>query len=128
MYNFCLNDAIAAHRNMWNWIADNTYELKRIVRKYEYFEAFPVLDIPFNQCYCCQYALKYTFSCDCDCICALCPIDWLNGGKCMEEPSAYAEWIQAKNENDYKKAAYFARKIANLPMNDEVIKYVLNEK
>ena len=42
--------AIAEHRKMWNWIADETEKLKRRVGEREYFLAMGIRKIPFVEC------------------------------------------------------------------------------
>ena len=109
-------DFIFHHRKMWNWIADETLRLKRIVCKHEYFQAMNIDEVllPLNTCYCCEscYHLKY---------CDDCPIDWKsnapefkckNKEKIFDNNGIYGKWL---DEPDYKKAAKLARTIANLP-------------
>lgn len=109
-------DFIFHHRKMWNWIADETLRLKRIVNKYEYFRAMNIDEVllPLNKCYCCESCchLKY---------CDNCPIDWKSNApefKCqnkekrLDNKGIYGKWLY---EFDYKKSAKLARTIANLP-------------
>lgn len=108
------DEAIANHRKMWNWIAEETLKQKCKVEKWEYFKSHRITDIPLRECYCCEYAFNGNYS-DCE----KCPIEW--GGKhgsCTGRDSVddirglYALWLQ---EPDYIKAAKLAKKIAELP-------------
>ena len=40
------SEAIANHRKMWNWIADETMKRKCKVEKWDYFKAHGITDIP----------------------------------------------------------------------------------
>lgn len=110
------SEAIANHRKMWNWIADETLKRKRTVRKWDYFRAHEIsgLDIPRHQCYCCEYTSNGVYL-----NCRNCPIVW--GGEintCMDrdnfddDKELYSLWC---DEPDYIKSAELARRIAELP-------------
>ena len=105
------SEAIANHRKMWNWIAEETLKQKRKVEKSEYFKAHGITDIPPNECYCCEYSADK--KCD-DCL-----IDW--GGEfggCMsrdtlgDRKGLFSLWCVEPN---YTKSAELARQIAELP-------------
>ena len=105
------SEAIANHRKMWNWIADETLKRKCKVRKREYFETHGLTDVPRNVCYCCEYS--------CDESCSDCPIEWGGEyGTCESKDNKgdrkglYTLWY---DEYDYIKAAELARQIAELP-------------
>ena len=110
------SEAIANHRKMWNWIADETLKRKGRVAKSVYFEAHGVrvLDIPLSRCYCCEYVNNRNCA-----DCSDCPIDW--GGKygsCTDinilnnEKGLFSLWC---DESDYIKSAELAKRIAELP-------------
>ncbi len=108
------SEAIANHRKMWNWIAEETLKQKRKVEKSEYFKAHGITDIPLIECYCCEYAKNN---------CLNCPIDWGGEfGACMSRDTAddrkglYWLWLL---EPDYLTAAELAKKIAELPERKE---------
>ena len=103
--NLTREQAIAEHRKMWNWIADETNRLKRKVSKYKYFDVMRIDDIPDNRCYCCEFFKQNPFYCGCDCI-----INWGEGIVCTD--SYYEKWTSA---DDWQEAARLARIIANLP-------------
>lgn len=108
------SEAIANHRKMWNWIADETLKQERLVEKREYFEAHGITDIPRNECYCCESVFYEYYK-----YCLNCPIDW--GGEfntCVDRDSIcdrkglFALWLL---EFDYIKSAELAKRIAELP-------------
>lgn len=108
-------EAIAAHRKMWNWIADETEWRERAVHKYDYFNA---MDIPEDKrphfdCYCCEYACRRNGA-----DCSLCPLEW-STGRC-DNDGLYSQWyietsFRGGRGGDWRKAAAIAREIANLP-------------
>ena len=104
-------EAIAAHRKMWRWIADETERRERAVHKYDYFDAtgIPEDERPFRYCYCCNYAIS----------CALCPIEWPTG-QCIDG-GLYSQWQQETefSNGDWAKAAALARQIAELPEKED---------
>ncbi len=106
------DEAIANHRKMWNWIAEETLKQKRKVKKLEYFKAHGItgLDIPFGECYCCEYTNMR---------CPDCPVKWGGEwGSCegknhrSDVKGLYALW---RREFDYLKSAELAKQIAELP-------------
>ena len=112
MLNLTKAQAIAEHRKMWRWIADETKKRGRRVWKEEYFKAMniPPENRPDTDCYCCEYAGGH---------CPDCPVE-LGGdfGHCSDRDTCgdweglYAQWA---NTNDPEEAAWLARKIAELP-------------
>lgn len=114
------SEAIAAHRRLWNWIADKTIERKRIVRKTEYFAENNILNYPLNCCYCCDFAnnsYQENYCCDC-------PLDWQsevevmpceNLKKMNDDGGLYSQWCRECGSGEWKEAARIAREIANLP-------------
>lgn len=97
-------EAVENHHKMWRWISEKTFERKRKVWKYEYFEENEI-DPHINDCFCCEYVSQFGKN---DCV--KCPINW--GDKfCMD--SYYVDWL--KWEYCYWYCAYYADVIANLP-------------
>jgi len=97
MLKLTLEETIAAHREMWNWLAENPAAekeeyppLKELYAKGLYSE------IPRSKCYLCEYAfqqakelLRPDYYCD------YCPLDWdvfKNITSYMCEESRYGEW------------------------------------
>lgn len=113
-------EAIAEHRKMWRWIAEETVKQQEFVYEWKYMEKYFPKDVIENICFCCEYSTQKklfegTHKCD------FCPIDW--GGKfsnymCVDKEYAdddkglFALWVNAK---DWKEAAELARQIAELP-------------
>lgn len=123
--------AIAEHRKMWRWIAEETEKRREIVYKGEYLiKYFPDDDIYYS-CFCCEYAIqKMLFENDrgskIDNKCTFCPIDWggeVNAFMCERKDLStknrglYFLWVRT---NDWKEAAELAREIAELPERKEV--------
>lgn len=103
--------AVALHRRLWNWVADETERQQRIVHKYEY-PLFKHLAID-NDCWCCEYARNA-----CKCVeehaCIYCFLKWKNG-ICLG--SEYTRWIHART---WQEAVYWARVIAALPERKDI--------
>lgn len=107
-------EAIAAHRKMWRWIADETARRKCVVDKSDYFEAMgiPEEDRPSARCYCCEYDKDNG-----DNNCALCPIEWPTGHCCGG--GLYSRWTDTFDYCDWITAAEIARRIAELPEKED---------
>ena len=123
-------EAIEKHREMWNWIADQTEQRQTIVGKTEFFtehgiplyiEGGPVK----CECFCCQFALEEKQrSIDYESRCIYCPLTWVDGQPdrtakdenwiCIDKSSPFAAWERLK-PTKWKEAARLARVIANLP-------------
>ena len=108
------SEAIANHRKMWRWIAEETLKQERKVEKWEYFKEHGIrrLNIPLCQCYCCEYGFDAG-------VCPDCPVEWggeydtcLDRDNCYDHKGLYALW---EREPNYLKAAELAKKIAELP-------------
>lgn len=139
--NLTKKEAIEEHRKMWNWIADKLENLDEKDRNYHntpyYFKAeyCGIYEWSlFNNCFCCAYdaqiSLHYT--------CQSCPLKWgteeeaeeyfCEKGLCPEDYECFnmkteidettGLWQVAERyatNGNYKKAAEYARMIANLP-------------
>ena len=103
-------EAIRKHRELWNWIADETERQQDFVSKEEYYYEHPEVTQPLNLCFCCQYVDERSDYNASDCL-ALCPIKW-KSGHCENFGTEYREWRHAE---DWLEAAKYARIIANLP-------------
>ena len=103
--NLSREQAIAEHRKMWNWIADMTEKLNRKIEKDEYFTEMEINNVPYLECYCCEFK-RYNPNCCNEC----CIIDWGKDKGCMD--SYYRKWGPT---NDWQEAARLARIIAELP-------------
>lgn len=106
------DETVAEHRKMWNWIADETLRLKRVVNKSEYFFSIGLRrnDWPVCKCFCCEY----TSMC-----CDHCPLEWHGSDKTISQTcfigGEYSRWRLACEVGDWEKASDLARQIANLP-------------
>lgn len=116
-------EAIQKCRDMWNWIADETEKLGRIVKKEEYFEKHG-LQVPEHYCYLCEYTLDED---DFDCRtvdCWECPLNFGVEGRyaCENPESPYKQWwyaITNLEESTIAEIAGLAREVANLPEREE---------
>ena len=109
-------EAIAAHRKMWRWIADETERRKYAVKKSEYFDAMgiPEENRPSDNCYCCEYVMNHNRT-DCD----LCPIEW-PGRHCFGGRGLYKKWVDASDNDNWAEAAALALVIAELPEREDI--------
>ena len=110
--------AIAEHRKMWNWIADETERRGEKAEKIWYFIAHEFVGEVKNFCFCCEYCWQNS---DRTPKCERCPIDWGGSRKtfqcCFKHNDSsydglYGLWSKALYP---PKAAELARQIANLP-------------
>lgn len=56
--NLTIEQAVHAHRFMWNWIADKTLEKRARVTKTDFIAEFGITRSPIYSCYACDYALS----------------------------------------------------------------------
>ena len=135
-FNFTKDRAIAEHRKMWCWIYDETVKQKRPVGKEEYFEKNNIFGL-HSGCFLCEYSSAEIIKNGANFhICDYCPLDWdskvKNGFKCTRKVNFkpktnigskifaklftgyYDRWYEAYLKGDYKAAAKYAYKIANL--------------
>ena len=135
-FNFTKDQAIAEHRKMWRWIYDETVKQKRPVRKEEYLEENNIFGL-YSDCFLCEYSVfEKIMNGQGFHYCDYCPLDWdskaKNRCKCIWkvnfEPKTnigfkifaklfagyYYRWNEASRKGDYKAAAKYAYKIANL--------------
>lgn len=116
-------EAIQKHRELWNWIADETERRQDCVSKKEYFENIGVgrNEVPLNNCYCCEYAHNQTNTFGAT-KCESCPI-WSFDKPCEStfesDNLPYDLWRCAYESGAWEKAAKYARIIANLPERSE---------
>ena len=135
MKNITKDEAIRHHRQMWRWIAEETERLGRKVYKWEYFKVMGIdkNDIPYFECYCCEFDRQAradkTFCCQCE----KCPLDWgaryemgykkalcsiimHPDNKDKNKYGYFRQWLDTKSP---EKAAELARIIAELPEKEE---------
>lgn len=124
--NLSKEETITLHRKMWAWIADETLKRNKPVPKEEYFSEHNIGDddIPFNQCYCCDFTLSSPKR-DLEWVnCMACPLIWgkTETSTCIilekdKRSGAYYRWYTEKRSP--KISSYLARIIANLPERED---------
>ena len=108
MMKLTREQAIAEHRKMWRWIAEETLKRKKKVWKENYFKEHPEYkELPISLCWCCDYV---------DDKCSQCPLVWPDR-TCFRKDSLFVKWFF---EKDYEKAAEYAREIAELEERKEI--------
>ena len=113
-------EAIANHRKMWNWIADEC-EAGRRVSKENYFEENGITEKVQQNCWCCQYDSQFFDNCQ------FCPCYWGTDGydriqECGASGSPFFHFYCefGKSDPDLTRLAFFAREIANLPEREDI--------
>lgn len=117
--------AIAEHRKMWNWIADETERTGQRVTKREYMSKHGVNIYLPHYCFLCAYSEKQarkhrrTRSGKCD----YCPLDWSSNALCpcldkQEENDLKGLFAQWELTSDIPRRVELARRIAELPKRD----------
>lgn len=117
--------AIELHRQLWNYIADESERTGKVTSKEDTFEHFEWKGDVIAHCWCCEYANRS---------CMNCPIAWPRGMSCtIGLDSVYIRWVNAAQmcytyEDGNEKVKYkqwlnvyikCAREIANLPERKE---------
>lgn len=125
--NLTREQAIAEHRKMWNWLADQ-YEDGNFVRKSYYLKLAGFKEGIENDCFCCQY----DDNCDPEGAgdCSHCPILWnkySRDSSCVNVGSPFEKYSSLERElcfynksfppkkKELQLLAKYAREIANLP-------------
>ena len=104
-------EAVANHRKMWNWIADQIEKAKRarnIDELKDYYVHYIYGEYVWFDCFCCEYDEEQGIE-----SCTHCPLVWPDG-KCGP---LYGVCCMC---SDYVKQVKFARQIANLPEREDV--------
>lgn len=131
-------DYLKAHRDLWTWLAEQIKKRQEFVPKREYFEAKGIKEIPLCGCFLCEHALRKSEADETHSgtYCEFCLVDW---GSRPNECAAYKDnefgdmfsmspvpntkrakrFRVAKVNYDYKQAAEFAKRIAELPERTE---------
>ena len=106
------SEAIALHRRMWNYIADETEQRQEVVDKADALIEMGIglRDVAYR-CFCCEYGIqKFGPKLRCE----ACPIKW-SGRHCYDPGELYDLWEDAVDGGDWEFASRLARVIANLP-------------
>lgn len=113
--------AIAEHRKMWRWIAEETKKRREIVKEEDYIKKYFQRDVILCHCFCCEYTSQRGGCADLF-FCEFCPIDW--NSECDElmcedydeteenNKGLLGLWEDAKS---WQTAAKLAKQIAELP-------------
>lgn len=115
-----LEETMKRHKELWDWVANETEKRKHVVSKKEYFNAHPDLRVPYSYCWLCSYAMEQLEGTDpFSQKCSHCPVDWGEDPSilpCSNNPdSPYVKWAHTSIGNDWSRAAELAREIANIP-------------
>ena len=118
--NLTREQAIAEHRKMWNWIADQMGIFKTVFDIYTlkdlYLETFKQMSIyPVDSCFLCEYARKERYKKHYGITCDYCPITRADGDGCLG--GLYYAVCRAET---WQEQAALARQIANLPERTDV--------
>lgn len=99
----------AAHRALWNWLADHPR-----ARKADYFKNWNCNSIPLNECFACEAALQAARRANTYHTCRFCPLggERIIGCDC----GLFVEWAAAASR---ERRQQLARKIANLPWKEK---------
>lgn len=112
-------EAIKRHREMWNYIADESEKQGRIITEKEAFEHFGWQESIICDSWCCAY---------CNLNCTKCPIKWPssnNYSMCIHSTDKrdfkglYIQLVNMAINNYNNEFAALAKRIANLPENPE---------
>lgn len=115
--------AIELHRQLWNYIADESERKGQIITKEEAFIHFMWSPFVKAGCWCCEYDLQFG-----KWDCSHCPIKW-PANRCVSSQSPFRHWRMVRNtdavlignhKENLKEAIKYAREIANLPENPNV--------
>lgn len=109
---------VQKHREMWNWIADHIENEQSIQDIFELKKTFCRYIGEKPKCYCfsCQYDMDDLFTSQCQ----RCLFDFggsRNQCSCEERISIY---YKCRDAETWKEQAELARKIANLPVREDV--------
>lgn len=109
-------EAIANHRKLWLWIAQETKRRRRKVEKIEYFKEHHISgkERPTLGCYCCAYTFGQDIDCD------VCPVQWANVGDYKNTPCTNSEFGKWKNSTTWQEASHWALIIAFLSEREDV--------
>lgn len=112
--------AIAEHRKMWNWIADEI-EKEKMICDIDMYKDFyltvlrKMTILPVERCFLCEYARKEKYKKYSGTTCDCCPVKGGGGDGCLG--GLYYSVCRAET---WKEQAALARQIANLPERTDV--------
>lgn len=116
--NLTREQAIAEHRKMWNWIADEIKKNKTVLNIREEKKKYLISTcsdfLPFEFCFLCEYVIEKGYNCE------KCPV-YIDGeivdfnNKCLN-----GLYNEVKICVSWQEQATLARKIANLPERTDI--------
>ena len=121
---------IQKHREMWNWIADQILERKILldIAEAKLTWCLEIGLAPISGCFACEckYAIHEACSrCEYAYCRKGCLFNWVESSEnfvsCIGRKSSL--YVRCTNARTYRKQAELARKIANLPVREEVVEF-----
>lgn len=110
-------EAVKLHREMWNWIANEIYQRKKVCEiwdlKHEYLKYNNYSNIR-SHCFCCEYVAQ-SEKAECS---KLCPFNWARHRNFVYCVDGY--YLKCENASDWISQYKLAIKIANLPVRTNI--------
>lgn len=107
--------AIAEHRKMWRWIAEEIESKKKYLNisdiKYQYFSILKMKIFPIDMCFLCQYANEKLEHFPC----RHCPVEYPDGIGCLG-----GLYYKVNRADTWQEQAALARQIAELPEREDI--------
>ena len=129
-------ECVHRHRMLWNYIADQIEKREEVIYGYKQ-EAFAhfgwslYVGRVFSYCWACYYhSMKFLEMVDCPKYvreteahdCPYCLFDWTSDktNYCGSLHTLFDQFVDSKLDNNWEEAAIIARKIANMPVREDV--------
>ena len=129
-------ECVRRHILLWNYIADEILEQKKVpwnykVKAFEHFGWSVPIGSIFSYCWGCYYDSmkrlemvddpKYIKESEVK-ICPYCLFNWTSDENnfCSKHDTLFNRFMNSKRINDWKEAARIAREIANMPVREDV--------
>ena len=105
--------AIAEHRKMWNWIADETEKRGEDIEKTEYFLKHNIKESVACHCFCCEYAVHVQYDMPIQSSSTHPATDWGGSMQILQcQSGVFGLWVRCQ---DPEESAQLAHQIAELP-------------
>lgn len=114
MINLTREQAIAEHRKMWNWIADEIEKKNKVLGIWNLKDRYCEIkgfELVLYNCFLCEYTKAN---------CVNCPIDWKNDSAMYMCERNGGLWVKCRDAETWQEQAALARQIANLPERTDV--------